>query len=77
MKFRTDHKKEEGLRHAVSGDSAEPTLNDRDVQNRIAMRAYELYRERGGHDGHDLDDWLEAEQSIVGTEATTGSRVLS
>ena len=30
----------------------------------IARRAFELYRERGGQDGHDADDWLEAEREL-------------
>jgi len=27
----------------------------------IAQRAYEIYLSRGAQDGHDLDDWLQAE----------------
>ena len=27
----------------------------------IALRAYEIYLERGASDGHDLEDWLQAE----------------
>ena len=30
----------------------------------IAVRAYELYLDRGAVDGHDLDDWLEAEREL-------------
>ena len=30
----------------------------------IAMRSYELYLERGGGDGHDVEDWLQAEQQL-------------
>jgi hypothetical protein len=30
----------------------------------IAARAYQYYLERGGLDGHDLDDWLLAEREI-------------
>ncbi len=30
----------------------------------IRRRAYELYEARGRGDGHDLDDWLRAEQEI-------------
>ena len=30
----------------------------------IAIRAHEIYRERGGTDGHDLDDWLQAESEL-------------
>jgi Protein of unknown function (DUF2934) len=30
----------------------------------IRLRAYELYEERGRHDGHQLEDWIQAEQEI-------------
>jgi hypothetical protein len=33
-------------------------------QQEIAMRAYELYAAHGYRQGHDLDDWLEAEREI-------------
>ena len=32
--------------------------------SRIAQRAHEIYEARGGHDGRDLDDWLQAEREI-------------
>ena len=35
----------------------------------IQLRAYELYLERGGSDGNDTDDWLQAERELRGTEA--------
>lgn len=31
----------------------------------IARRAYEIYQSRGGYDGADLDDWLEAERQLM------------
>ena len=31
---------------------------------RIAMRAYELYEQRGCQDGYTLEDWLQAEREI-------------
>ena len=31
----------------------------------IRMRAYELYIDRGMEDGHDLEDWLRAEQEVM------------
>jgi hypothetical protein len=34
-------------------------------RERIAARAYELYVTRGGRDGRDLDDWLEAERDLA------------
>ena len=30
----------------------------------IATRAYELYLERGGVDGGDVEDWLQAERDL-------------
>jgi hypothetical protein len=33
----------------------------------IAIRAYELYQSRGGSDGTDLDDWLQAERELTGS----------
>ncbi len=30
----------------------------------VRRRAYELFEARGRGDGHDLDDWLRAEQEI-------------
>ena len=38
-----------------------PASVDRD---RVAQRAYELYLQRGGAEGQDLDDWLSAEQEL-------------
>ena len=32
--------------------------------SRIAQRAHEIYDARGGQDGKDLDDWLQAEREI-------------
>lgn len=34
-------------------------------QQRIAERAYQLFRERGATDGYDVADWLEAERQIL------------
>jgi Protein of unknown function (DUF2934) len=35
------------------------------VEHQIRLRAYELYEARGREDGHDLDDWLRAEEEIT------------
>jgi hypothetical protein len=35
----------------------------------IAKRAYELYLQRGSIEGHELDDWLEAEAELSGAAA--------
>lgn len=68
MKSRSDRKKEEPSGLSASGGLAQAGSNDSEVRHLIAVRAYELYRERGGRDGHDLDDWLKAEQAILGHE---------
>ena len=32
--------------------------------SRFARRAHEIYEARGGQDGKDLDDWLQAEREV-------------
>jgi hypothetical protein len=32
------------------------------LEYQIRLRAYELYEARGREDGHELDDWLRAEE---------------
>jgi hypothetical protein len=34
------------------------------ARQRIALRAYEIFEQRGAVDGHDLDDWLQAEREL-------------
>ena len=34
--------------------------------NDVKRRAHELYCERGCEDGHDMDQWLEAEREVHG-----------
>ena len=42
-------------------------MNERKLimQEQIEKRAYELYIERGGQDGHDLENWLDAERQLT------------
>jgi hypothetical protein len=47
---------------------AQPVSPCDDLQARIAKRAYEIHAERGYRYGYALDDWLEAEREIVGSE---------
>ena len=39
-------------------------------EEQVRVRAYELYQQRGMSDGHELDDWLQAEQEILGRPAS-------
>ena len=41
-------------------------------EEEVADRAYEYWQARGGGDGHDRDDWFQAEQDI-GTSRNTSS----
>jgi hypothetical protein len=34
----------------------------------VARKAYELYQSRGGYDGADFDDWIEAERQLKQSE---------
>ena len=42
------------------------TAAEADREEQIRVRAYELYVARGSEDGHDMEDWLEAEAEITG-----------
>jgi hypothetical protein len=39
------------------------------LEAEIRTRAYELYEQRGGEPGHELDDWLEAESELMQKKA--------
>ena len=36
-----------------------------DVHSRIAQLAYSLYEQRGGEHGHDVEDWIQAERTVL------------
>jgi hypothetical protein len=42
----------------AAGPQSEPTTEQ------IAQRAYEIYQARGGTEGQDLEDWLQAEREL-------------
>ena len=44
-----------------------------ELQEKIRRRAYELYEQRGRSDGHELDDWLQAESQVTQKKAKTVS----
>lgn len=50
-------------RQPKKGNGATRHFNDPDA---VARRAYELFQNRGGNHGADLDDWLEAERQLNG-----------
>ena len=40
------------------------SANHRPSHEEIRLRAYEIYLERGGLPGNELDDWLQAEREL-------------
>lgn len=52
------------MRERESESSNDETIGRVDVSEMIAKRAHEIFQSRGGEHGHDLDDWLQAEQEV-------------
>jgi hypothetical protein len=49
---------------ATQAEAAGTSAADSPQLEEIRIRAYEIYIERGGQPGHDLDDWLQAEREL-------------
>jgi len=47
------------------------TSEPQELEHQIRLRAQELYEARGREDGHELDDWLRAEEEITQKKAGT------
>jgi hypothetical protein len=60
----------------VPGSSASTDING-DLRAQISGRAFELYVQRGFQDGHDLEDWLEAERQILRQEDRAEREIVS
>ena len=43
----------------------ETTETDLPLEEQVRGRAHEIWLRRGGQDGSDTDDWLQAEEEIV------------
>jgi hypothetical protein len=43
------------------------------IEQQIQQRAYELYEQRGRTNGHELDDWLQSECEIKGTQTNAAA----
>jgi len=44
-----------------------------ELEHQIRVRAHELYEARGREDGHDLNDWLRAEEEIASKKIRTAA----
>jgi len=49
--------------HLLTGDILHNRKNELDLM--IARRAFELFKGRGGGNGHDVDDWITAELELL------------
>lgn len=59
---------------SVTNSSPRPLLQPPTVTGSdIARRAYDLYLARGCETGHDVEDWLKAEQELLGTMSSAGA----
>jgi hypothetical protein len=53
-------------------ESSSPTIptprvaNHQPTQEEIALRAYQIYLERGGVQGNEFEDWMEAQRQLAG-----------
>ena len=61
----TTKKPKETVRRAASRAQRKPKLP---TESDIALRAYQLFVERGGEHGRDLDDWLVAKQELLSAD---------
>jgi hypothetical protein len=48
----------------LNGTPINSTAETLPIEEQIRQRAYELYLERGGESGSELEDWCEAEREI-------------
>ncbi len=62
--MKRDNQKE----HKKTVNGAASGTDHSSVQEMIALRAYELYLQRNGADGHAEEDWLQAEREILSNQ---------
>lgn len=60
-----------GRRSTPEAASAGSPMRDEEA---VRRRAYELYQQRGGEHGHDLEDWLTAEREVLGGAVVRGDQ---
>jgi hypothetical protein len=50
-----------------------PKPSDSELDEQIRQRAYQLYEERGRLDGNANEDWLIAEEEVLGSRQAKGA----
>ena len=46
---------------------------DNDLEQEIRIRAYEIFEQRGGEPGRELEDWLQAEAEVLARHGRSGA----
>lgn len=67
----TEHKRKRGNGAPPSSESRSHSAQLIDSEA-IARRAFELYQHRGGEDGHDWEDWFQAEDETLAHSRESG-----
>ena len=49
------------------------SIEGQDLAEQIRHRAYELYEQRGREDGHEVEDWLRAEEEVTRNRRRTAA----
>jgi hypothetical protein len=63
---------------AKTRESSSPTTlqprvaKNQPTQEEIALRAYQIYLERGGSPGNEFEDWMEAQRQLLGDDGSAG-----
>ena len=77
MKSQTSSQKAEKQPHVLPANQSSTATSlvkparqlrssNENLHERITIRAYELYTQRGWREDHALDDWLDAEREFLG-----------
>jgi hypothetical protein len=53
-----------GLHESIRSDDNGEPFSGPEFNARVARKAYELFERRGRQEGHDVEDWLEAERLV-------------
>jgi hypothetical protein len=61
---KTIKKMKSSTRNPLAASPRSIELSD-GMRDRIAQKAFELWQERGCRDGHDFEDWLDAEAIVM------------
>ena len=61
---RNGSKELQAIEASVGEERAEGVVGNSALEAEIRRRAYQLYVERGGEHGRDLDDWLQAKREV-------------